>query len=68
MEYIEKQTKRHLEKKRGLELGPQGEVMDGEWQGGGRALGRGEVENLEKVMGVVAGDGANEKGDVDMES
>lgn len=68
MEYIEKQTKRHLERKRGLELGPQGEVVDGEWQGGGRALGSGEVRNLERVMGVVVGDGEGEKGDVEMES
>lgn len=57
MEYIEKQTRRHLERKRGLELGEQGEVVDGEWQGGGRILGRGEVENLERIMGVVAGEG-----------
>lgn len=68
MEYIEKQTKRHLEKKRGLELGKQGEVIDGEWQGGGRVLGKGEVLNLERVMSVVAGEGEEEKDGVEMES
>ncbi|TGO16546.1 hypothetical protein BTUL_0027g00260 [Botrytis tulipae] len=52
LEFIEKETRRHLENVRGLELGSQGEVRDGEWQGEGRKLGNGEVEDLEKVVGM----------------
>ena len=55
MEFIEKQTRRHLENVRGLELGEMGEVRDGEWQGEGRKLGKGEVEDLERVVGLVGG-------------
>lgn len=50
LEFIEKETRRHLENVRGLELGSQGEVRDGEWQGEGRKLGNGEVEDLEKLV------------------
>ncbi|KAJ8065556.1 hypothetical protein OCU04_006235 [Sclerotinia nivalis] len=53
LEFIEKETRRHLENVRGLELGSQGEVRDGEWQGEGRKLGNGEVEDLERVVGMV---------------
>ncbi|KAI9646226.1 hypothetical protein NHQ30_005666 [Ciborinia camelliae] len=53
LEFIEKETRRHLENVRGLELGSQGEVRDGEWQGEGRKLGNGEVEDLEMVVGMV---------------
>jgi len=55
LEFIEKETRRHLENVRGLELGEQGEVRDGEWQGEGRKLGKGEVEDLERVVGLVSG-------------
>lgn len=55
LEFIEKETKRHLENVRGLELGEQGVVRDGEWQGEGRTLGKGEVESLERVVGIVGG-------------
>lgn len=55
LEFIEKETKRHLENVRGLELGEMGEVRDGEWQGKGRKLGKGEVEDLERVVGMVGG-------------
>jgi kinetochore protein Mis12/MTW1 len=60
--YVESQTRRHLEST-GLELGPMGEVRDGEWQGNGRRLGPGEVEALESVVGMVAEEA---EADVDM--
>jgi len=44
-----------MEDVRGLELGEMGEVRDGEWQGEGRKLGKGEVEDLERVVGMVSG-------------
>jgi kinetochore protein Mis12/MTW1 len=52
-EYIETQTRRFLESQ-GLELGKPGEVRDGEWQGQGRALDTGEVEDLERVASAMA--------------
>lgn len=55
LEFVERETKRHLESVRGLELGEMGEVRDGEWQGEGRKLGKGEVEDLERVVGMVGG-------------
>jgi kinetochore protein Mis12/MTW1 len=55
LDFIENETKRHLENVRGLELGEMGEVRDGEWQGEGRKLGKGEVEDLERVVGMVGG-------------
>lgn len=55
LEFIEKETRRHMENVRGLELGEQGEVRDGEWQGEGRKLGKGEVDDLERVVGMVGG-------------
>jgi kinetochore protein Mis12/MTW1 len=55
LEFIEKETRRHMEDVRGLELGEMGEVRDGEWQGEGRKLGKGEVEDLERVVGMVSG-------------
>ena len=54
LEFIEKETKRHLENVRGLELGEMGEVRDGEWQGEGRRLAKGEAEDLERVVGMIA--------------
>lgn len=53
LEYIETQTRRHLENVAGLELGKNGEVTDGEWQGEGRKLARGEVEDLERIVSMV---------------
>ncbi len=55
VEYIESQTRRHLET-RGLELDANGEVRDGEWQGGGRRLNKGEVEGLEAVVALMGGE------------
>jgi kinetochore protein Mis12/MTW1 len=55
LEFVEKETRRHLENVRGLELGEMGEVIDGEWQKEGRRLGKGEVEDLERVVGMVGG-------------
>ncbi|KAI1742187.1 Mis12 protein-domain-containing protein [Xylaria scruposa] len=55
-EYVETATRRHLETVHGLELGRHGEVRDGEWQGPGRSLARGEVEGLERVVELLGGD------------
>lgn len=52
-EYIEASSRKYLETVAGLELGPRGEVRDGEWQGEGRGLGKGEVEGLEKVAALL---------------
>lgn len=63
VEYVEGAARRHLENVRGLELGRDGEVRDGEWQGEGRRFAAGEVGALERVvemLGASAGDG---KGD-----
>ncbi|KAI0435106.1 Mis12 protein-domain-containing protein [Xylaria sp. FL1042] len=56
-EYVEAATRRHLETMHGLEFGRHGEVRDGEWQGPGRTLARGEVEGLERVVALLGGDG-----------
>lgn len=50
VEYIETQTRRHLEKVVGLELGKNGEVGDGEWKADGRKLAEGEVQDLERIV------------------
>ncbi|KAH6687368.1 Mis12 protein-domain-containing protein [Plectosphaerella plurivora] len=55
VDYVEGQTRRHLENVRGLELGEAGEVRDGEWQGEGRKFAIEEVEGLERVALVVGG-------------
>ncbi|KFH42426.1 Kinetochore-associated protein-like protein [Hapsidospora chrysogenum ATCC 11550] len=52
-EYVEQSSRKYLENSTGLELGPQGEVRDGEYQGEGKNLGRGEVEGLEKVVTIL---------------
>lgn len=52
-EYIESSSRKYLETVTGLELGPRGEVRDGEWQGEGRGLNKGEVEGLEKVAAML---------------
>lgn len=61
LEYVEGATRKHLENVRGLELGENGEVRDGEWQGEGRKLAKGEVEGLEKVVALLGKSGS--KGD-----
>jgi kinetochore protein Mis12/MTW1 len=53
VEYVEGATRKHLENIRGLELGRQGEIRDGEWQGGGRKFTRAEVEGLEKAISIL---------------
>ncbi|KAI3336730.1 hypothetical protein HD806DRAFT_16317 [Xylariaceae sp. AK1471] len=55
VEYVESATRRHLETVQGLELGKHGEVRDGEWQGPGHNLARGEVEGLERVVAILGG-------------
>ncbi|CAI0645255.1 unnamed protein product [Colletotrichum noveboracense] len=55
MEYVEGETRKHLESVRGLELGKDGEVRDGEWQGEGRKFAKGEVEGLESVVAALGG-------------
>ncbi len=55
LEYVETATRKHLENVRGLELGKDGEVRDGEWDGGGRSLAKGEVESLERVVSMLGG-------------
>lgn len=61
-EYVEAATRRHLETVHGLELGKYGEVRDGEWQGPGRKLARGEVESLERVAALLGGDTNGDSG------
>ncbi|KFX89354.1 hypothetical protein V490_07077 [Pseudogymnoascus sp. VKM F-3557] len=61
VEYIETQTRRHLEKVVGLELGKNGEVGDGEWQADGRKLAKGEVQDLEKMVEMMGGGGSEGK-------
>ena len=55
-EYVEAATRHHLETMHGLELSKHGEVRDGEWQGPGRSLARGEVEGLERVVALLGGE------------
>ncbi|KAL7789805.1 Mis12 domain-containing protein [Trichoderma ceciliae] len=54
-EYVESSSRKYLETVAGLELGPGGEVRDGEWQGEGRGLSKGEVEGLERMAAVFGG-------------
>ncbi|KAL5598804.1 hypothetical protein BROUX41_003862 [Berkeleyomyces rouxiae] len=58
VDYVETATRKHMERTRGLELGPQGEVRDGEWQGAGRKIRMAEIEGLENVLALMGG-GAN---------
>ncbi|KAF4496352.1 MTW1 Determining metaphase spindle length [Fusarium agapanthi] len=53
VEYVEGASRKYLETSRGLELGDQGEVRDGEWQGEGRKITRSDVEGLEQVAGML---------------
>ncbi|KAK5654181.1 hypothetical protein OQA88_7612 [Cercophora sp. LCS_1] len=55
LEYVESATRKHLESVRGLDLGKNGEVRDGEWEGGGRGLDKAEVEGLEKIAEAFGG-------------
>jgi kinetochore protein Mis12/MTW1 len=55
LEYVESQTRRLQVNARGLELGQQGEVRDGEWQEQGRSLAKGEVDALERIVAMVSG-------------
>lgn len=57
VEYVEGAARKHLEHVRGLELGSDGEVRDGEWQGEGRRFAGGEVAALEGVVNALAGSG-----------
>lgn len=63
LEHVETLTKRFLVNERGLELGPQGEVRDGEWQEKGRRITRGEVEALEKVVSMISEEGRGDEMD-----
>ncbi|RYO81277.1 hypothetical protein DL764_009786 [Monosporascus ibericus] len=63
LEYVEAAARRHLESVQGLELGRRGEVRDGEWQGGGRSLARGEVEGLERIVSLLGGPAAAAAGE-----
>jgi kinetochore protein Mis12/MTW1 len=53
VEYVEGASRKYLETARGLELGDQGEVRDGEWQGEGRKITRGDVEGLEQIASML---------------
>lgn len=75
VEYVESAARKHLESVRGLELGSNGEVRDGEWQGEGRRFASGEVAALEGVVNAlgnlgsgsgVGGEGEGEKMDEDV--
>lgn len=57
VEYVEGAARKHLEHVRGLELGRDGEVRDGEWQGEGKRFAGGEVAALEGVVNALAGSG-----------
>ncbi|KAL1880658.1 hypothetical protein Daus18300_001270 [Diaporthe australafricana] len=65
VEYVEGAARKHLENVRGLELGSNGEVRDGEWQGEGRRFADGEVAALEGVVSALGGS-AGGGGDEDM--
>jgi len=65
LEYVETATRKHLENVRGLDLRKNGEVRDGEWDGGGRNLSQQEVEGLEKVAAALGGGRREGEGDGD---
>lgn len=72
VEYVESAARRHLESVRGLELGADGEVRDGEWQGEGKRVGSAEVGALESLAEMLGGVGQGKGGgdvldDQDME-
>jgi kinetochore protein Mis12/MTW1 len=51
--YVDAATRRHLEVRAGLELGAQGEVRAGDWQGPGRAVPQPEVDALEALAAAL---------------
>lgn len=55
VEYVEGSSRKYLERARALELGPRGEVRDGEWQGEGRRLSKAEVDGLEHLASLLGG-------------
>lgn len=63
VEYVEGAARRHLESVRGLELGANGEVRDGEWQGEGRRVGSAEVGALENVVEMLGQSGPRKDDD-----
>ncbi|KAH6893520.1 Mis12 protein-domain-containing protein [Thelonectria olida] len=65
VEYVEGASRKYLETARGLELGAQGEVRDGEWQGPGRKVTRNEVEALEEVATMLGNGKDKDKGQTD---
>ncbi|KAJ4392178.1 hypothetical protein N0V93_005803 [Gnomoniopsis smithogilvyi] len=67
VEYVESAARRHLESVRGLELGTNGEVRDGEWQGEGRRVGSAEVGALESVAEMLGEAGQRKKVEDDID-
>lgn len=65
VEYVESAARKHLESVRGIELGANGEVRDGEWQGEGKRVGSAEVGALEGVVGIL-GEAAQAGADEEM--
>ncbi|KYK61864.1 hypothetical protein DCS_03008 [Drechmeria coniospora] len=63
VEYIEASSRKYLERAAGLELGPHGELRDGEWQGDGRGTkaDKAEVEGLERLASLL-GSGKDKEG------
>ncbi len=61
-QYLESQTRRHLERTRGLELSEQGAVRDGEWTGVGRKISAEDVAATEGVVSIL-GPGLRETDD-----
>ncbi|PHH68832.1 hypothetical protein CDD82_239 [Ophiocordyceps australis] len=59
--YVESSTRNFLERARGLELGAQGHVRDGEWQGPGRAFSKHQVDALENMAAALAEPGASQQ-------
>ncbi len=52
-QYIESQTRRHLERTRGLQLDEQGAMRDGEWTGVGRKVNAEDVTAMENVVEIL---------------
>ncbi|KAI9857056.1 MAG: hypothetical protein M1830_006385, partial [Pleopsidium flavum] len=61
-QYVESQTRRHLERTRGLELNGQGAVRDGEWSGVGRKISAEEVAAMDVIVSML-GPGIREPDD-----
>jgi kinetochore protein Mis12/MTW1 len=67
-EYVEGASRRYLETETGLELGPGGEVRDGQWQGSGRGMAKDEVEGMERVVAVLGASGPGEAKEAEAET